>query len=156
MPSPSSSSPSGGSGTSSIPTLSISSAAGDLSLVLVATAAGAAVGSLVGVYGTGAPIVWTVVGAVMAGGAVTIGLARRLKRRLDRLHALASAVLDGRDPIYLAAERDDALGRLEAQLAAAMRVVQGRLDELSVEQDRFQAILRGMVEGVLVTDLNGR
>ena len=124
--------------------------------MLTATAAGAAVGSLVGTYVTGAPFASTVVGALLAGGAVTSALARRLKRRLDRLHALARAVLDGRDPIYLAAERDDALGRLEAQLAAAMRVVGGRLDELSVEQDRFRAILRGMVEGVLVTDLNGR
>src|SRR4030095_7071721 len=82
MPSPSSSSPSGGLGTSSIPTLSISSAAGDLILVLVATAAGAAAGSLVGVYGTGMPLPWTVAGAVVAGGAGTITLRRRAQTRV--------------------------------------------------------------------------
>jgi two-component system phosphate regulon sensor histidine kinase PhoR len=98
----------------------------------------------------------TVSCAGVAGTAVSAVLARRLSRRLHRLAALADGVREGRDPIYLAAERDDALGQLEASLAAAMRVVQGRLHELSVEQDRFQAILRGMVEGVLVTDLNGR
>src|SRR5262245_26519849 len=102
MPSPSSSSPSGGSGTSSIPTLSISSAARDLTLVLVATVAGAAMGSLVGAHGAGV-LFSTVTCAGVAGTAMTTLLARRLSRRLHRLAALADGVREGREPIYLAA-----------------------------------------------------
>jgi hypothetical protein len=36
------------------------------------------------------------------------------------------------------------------------RSVKATIGELKVEQERMEAILRGMVEGVLVTDLNGR
>ncbi|HWP65033.1 MAG TPA: ATP-binding protein, partial [Candidatus Limnocylindria bacterium] len=83
-------------------------------------------------------------------------LGGRLVRRLRRLESVVSAVREGRELPYVAAERDDALGRLEAALGGALRVVHGRLHELGVERDRFQTILRGMAEGVLVADLDGR
>ena len=122
-------------------------------LVVAGTLAGAVAGWQVGV---GGELPWVLGGGALAGTAVAGMLARRLVRRLRRLHALADAVQEGRDRVYVAAERADALGSLEAALGTTMRVVEGQLDDLRVEQDRFQAILRGMVEGVLVTDLDGR
>ena len=47
-------------------------------------------------------------------------------------------------------------GELEAQLGEMARRVGGTIGELRVERERLEAILRGMVEGVLVTDLHGR
>src|SRR5207247_10383090 len=57
---------------------------------------------------------------------------------------------------YLAPERRDDLGVLEAQLAEMAREVAATIAALRVERERLEAILRGMVEGVLVTDLVGR
>src|SRR5207247_1701306 len=54
------------------------------------------------------------------------------------------------------AERRDELGLLEAQLGEMGRSVTTTIAELRLERERVEAILRGMVEGVLVTDLDGR
>ena len=70
--------------------------------------------------------------------------------------AFASKLAAGEAPPYLAPERPDDLGVLEAQLGEMARRVGGTIGELRVERERLEAILRGMVEGVLVTDLDGR
>jgi two-component system phosphate regulon sensor histidine kinase PhoR len=127
--------------------------------VSAGTLAGAVGGALVGGGTTGGAtgtLPGVCVGAAFAGVAMTFVVARRFVRRLGRLQAVAATLQEGREATYLAAERGDALGSFEAALGAATRAVQTRLDALEVEQDRFQAILRGMVEGVLVTDLGGR
>jgi two-component system phosphate regulon sensor histidine kinase PhoR len=85
-----------------------------------------------------------------------VASARRTARRLRRLSALAGALSQRTEPVYLVAERGDALGSVEEALGAGVRTVQQRLETLRIEHDRFHAILRGMVEGVLVTDLSGR
>jgi two-component system phosphate regulon sensor histidine kinase PhoR len=127
--------------------------------VFAGTLAGAVGGALVGGGATsGLPgtLPGVCVGAALLGIATAVLGARRFARRLERLQAVAATLEEGREAMYLAAERGDALGVLEATLGAATRAVQTRLGELEMEQDRFQAILRGMVEGVLVTDLGGR
>jgi two-component system phosphate regulon sensor histidine kinase PhoR len=68
--------------------------------------------------------------ATLLGLAAAIFLSRGMLRRIQRLVAFAGKLAAGEPPPYLAPERHDALGLLEA-------------------------ILRGMVEGVLVTDLDG-
>src|SRR5262249_61457973 len=88
-----------------------------------------------------------------AGGA--LGLARRMLRRLQRLVGFASKLAAGEAPPYLAPERRDDLGVLEAQLGEMARRIGGTIGELRVERERLEAILRGMVEGVLVPDLTG-
>jgi two-component system phosphate regulon sensor histidine kinase PhoR len=150
MPSRNSSSRFGGSGTGLIPTLSISNAIGDFLLVIAGTLAGVVAGELLG----GVPL--TVGLGATTGLLVAVVLARRVVRRLRRLRTLALAMHEGNVPPYVAAERADALGALEEAVGLAMREVQSRLDAQRIEQDRSQAILRGMVEGVLVTDLGGR
>src|SRR5262249_59085675 len=53
-------------------------------------------------------------------------------------------------------ERRDDLGVLESRLADMARDVQVTLAAMQVERERLEAILRGMVEGVVVCDLAGR
>jgi two-component system phosphate regulon sensor histidine kinase PhoR len=87
--------------------------------------------------------------------AAALALSRRMLRRIQRLVTFASRLAAGEPPPYIAPERRDALGLLEAQLGDMARSVAGTIAELRVEQERLEAILRGMVEGVLVTDLAG-
>src|SRR5438094_181691 len=94
--------------------------------------------------------------AMLLGLATSLGLSRRLLRRIQRLVAFARAVAGGAPAPYLAPERHDDLGVLEAQLADMAREVAATIAALRVERERLEAILRGMVEGVLVTDLVGR
>jgi two-component system phosphate regulon sensor histidine kinase PhoR len=97
-------------------------------------------------------------GLVMAsllGLVAAILLSRGMLRRIQRLVTFAGKLAAGEPPPYLASERRDALGLLEAQLGDMARSVAGTIAELRVEQERLEAILRGMVEGVLVTDLDG-
>src|SRR5437773_885913 len=94
--------------------------------------------------------------AMLLGLATSLVLSRRLLRRIQRLVAFARAVAGGAPAPYLAPERRDDLGVLEAQLAEMAREVAATIAALRVERERLEAILRGMVEGVLVTDLVGR
>jgi len=87
--------------------------------------------------------------------AIALGLARRMLRRLQRLVGFASKLAAGEAPPYLAPERPDDLGVLESQFGEMARRIGGNIVELRVERERLEAILRGMVEGVLVTDLAG-
>src|SRR5262249_38936346 len=88
-------------------------------------------------------------------GAAALLLARRLLRRLQRVVGFAGKLAAGEAPPYLAPERPDDVGDLEAQLGEMARQIGGTIGELRVERERLEAILRGMVEGVLVTDLAG-
>jgi two-component system phosphate regulon sensor histidine kinase PhoR len=54
---------------------------------------------------------------------------------------------------YLAPERPDDLGALERHFADMARGIAATVRALRLEQERTEAILRGMVEGVVVTDL---
>jgi two-component system phosphate regulon sensor histidine kinase PhoR len=82
-------------------------------------------------------------------------LSGRLLRRLQRLVGFARRLAAGEPAPYLAPERRDDLGAVEAQLGEMARRVAATIAELRVGQERLEAILRGMVEGVLVTDVRG-
>jgi two-component system phosphate regulon sensor histidine kinase PhoR len=116
-----------------------------------------------------APLLWSgsgvvsirrhVAGGLLLGGLLAMGVAltitRRTQRRVQRLVAFASKLAAGEPPPYLAPERSDDLGLLEARLGEMTRRVDATISDLRVERERLEAILRGMVEGVLVTDLAG-
>lgn len=93
--------------------------------------------------------------AVVLGLAAALVLSRRMLRRIQRLVSFARRLAAGEPPPYIAPERRDELGVLEAQLGEMAHSVVATIAELRVEQERLEAILRGMVEGVLVTDLAG-
>jgi two-component system phosphate regulon sensor histidine kinase PhoR len=93
--------------------------------------------------------------AALLGLLAALLLSRSLLRRIRRLVTFARIVGQGETPPYLGPERPDDLGVLEAQLADMAREVVSTIAALRVERERVEAILRGMVEGVLVIDLEG-
>jgi two-component system phosphate regulon sensor histidine kinase PhoR len=93
--------------------------------------------------------------AMLIGLTAALALSRRMLRRIQRLVTFARHLAAGEAAPYLAPERQDDLGVLEAQLGEMARAVGVTIASLRVEQERLEAILRGMVEGVLVTDLAG-
>lgn len=103
---------------------------------------------------------WSIViglcGAVVVGMGVALALSRRLLRRIQRLVAYAGLIAADEPTPYLGAELPDELGQLESQLADMAQRIAGTIATLRMEQERQEAILRGMVEGVVVTDLAER
>jgi two-component system phosphate regulon sensor histidine kinase PhoR len=97
-----------------------------------------------------------IVVAALLGLGAALALSRGMLRRIQRLVAFAGRLASGDESLYIAAERADDLGLLETQLGEMAREVAATIAALRVERERLEAILRGMVEGVLVTDLTGR
>jgi two-component system, OmpR family, phosphate regulon sensor histidine kinase PhoR len=103
-----------------------------------------------------APLATGLATAVILGLGVAWVLSGAMRRRIDRMVRFAAALAAGRPPPPVGPERGDSLGVLESRLADMARDVQTTLAAMRVERERLEAILRGMVEGVLVTDLDGR
>lgn len=82
-------------------------------------------------------------------------LARALQRRVGRLTELSIALIEERPPPDVRPQ-SDAFGRLERNLVAMGRALSARLENLREEKSKLQAVLSGMVEGVLVIDPFGR
>ena len=101
--------------------------------------------------------IWHVLQALLMGTlvgvALGVALAGRTQRRLERLSRSARSLAAGEAVPYIAPERADELGELEGHFADMARGVVATIAELRLEQERMEAILRGMVEGVVVTDL---
>jgi two-component system phosphate regulon sensor histidine kinase PhoR len=103
-----------------------------------------------------APIATGLLAAMALGVTVAWLLSSAMVRRIRRLVGFAAALADGTPAPPLGPERADELGLLETQLAEMASNVSATLREMRVERERLEAILRGMVEGVLVIDLTGR
>jgi two-component system phosphate regulon sensor histidine kinase PhoR len=97
----------------------------------------------------------SVIPALLLALVAAVILSRGMLRRIQRLVAFARRLAAGEPVAYIGPERYDDLGVLEAQLAEMARDVAATITALRVEQERLEAILRGMVEGVLVADLAG-
>lgn len=102
-----------------------------------------------------APIAFALVSALGFGIFVAWLLSGAMVRRIQRLVRFGAALAGGTPPPPLGPERNDDLGILETQLAEMARNVAHTLAAVRVERERLEAILRGMVEGVVVTDLTG-
>jgi two-component system phosphate regulon sensor histidine kinase PhoR len=98
---------------------------------------------------TGAAIAATV------GVAAVLLLARAVQRRVGRLTEFSVALVEERELPDLVPQQD-AFGRLERNLVGMGRTLSTRLESLREEKSKLQAILSGMVEGVLVIDPGGR
>jgi two-component system phosphate regulon sensor histidine kinase PhoR len=94
--------------------------------------------------------------AVLLGLAAALAVSRGMLRRIQRLVAFARALAGGDTSVPMAAERADDLGVLEEQVGEMARSVAATITELRVSRERLEAILRSMVEGVVVSDLDGR
>ncbi|HEX7406431.1 MAG TPA: ATP-binding protein [Candidatus Binatia bacterium] len=82
-------------------------------------------------------------------------LSRRLSRRVSRLTEFSNAVAAGAPPPPLLPEGEDIVGRLETNLVAMADGLSARLYTAREEQGKLEAVLSGMVEGVLVIDRAG-
>ena len=105
-----------------------------------------------------APIGVGLLAAIVLGVVVVVApLAARCVRRIAAPRPLRGVARDRRTPPPpLGAERATTSGVLESQLARdGARPSPARSPTMRVERERLEAILRGMVEGVLVTDLHG-
>ncbi len=102
------------------------------------------------------PIGAALAAAVVLGFWVAWLVSAAMRRRIARLVSFAGALAAGRTPPPMGPERSDQLGVLETQIATMAHEVEHTLGAMRVERERLEAILRGMVEGVIVTDLDGR
>ncbi|MFI5398740.1 MAG: sensor histidine kinase [Candidatus Binatia bacterium] len=82
-------------------------------------------------------------------------LSRRLSRRVSRLTEFSNAVAAGAPPPPLLPEGEDIIGRLETNLVAMADSLSARLQTAREEQGKLEAVLSGMLEGVLVIDRVG-
>jgi len=84
-----------------------------------------------------------------------VRLSQWLSGRIEALVHFSQAVAADAEPPPMAAERRDALGQLEANLATMGRAVRERLRATREEEQKLRAVLAGMVEGVVVVDARG-
>lgn len=102
------------------------------------------------------PVATALATAIALGLAVAWLVSSAMRRRVQRMVGFAAALAAEAPTPPMTAERKDDLGLLETQLADMASKIQVTLAAMRVERERLEAILRGMVEGVLVTDLDGR
>lgn len=82
-------------------------------------------------------------------------LTRRLSRSVERLGEFAAGLLRGEAPPPPRPETDGAAGRIGADIAAIVCGLGDQLRAAREERQRLEAVLGGMVEGVLVLDAAG-
>jgi len=82
-------------------------------------------------------------------------IARRLSRRVTRLTEFSRAVAEGQAPPPLVSQADDIVGELESNLLSMAQSLSAELRAAQDETGKLEAVLRGMVEGVLVIDESG-
>ncbi len=102
------------------------------------------------------PVRWRILGASLAAALLALGIAyffsRSLTRRIDRLRTFAENLVDPRVTGTLLADQEDELGVLARSLGRMATQLRELVERLSLESARRQAILAGMVEGVLAVD----
>lgn len=90
-----------------------------------------------------------------AGTVAAAALNRRLTRRAERLDAMADALVRRELPSHLLPDERDAMNRAERRLLDAADAVVTSIESLDRQREEFEAILRGMVEAVVVTGVRG-
>ncbi len=95
-------------------------------------------------------------GALAAAAVVALAFSAPLGRRVQAIADAARRYAQGEIPRAPADVGDDELGMVARALDGTVSELSRRLDELGRDRARMQAILSGMVEGVLVVDDHGR
>jgi two-component system, OmpR family, phosphate regulon sensor histidine kinase PhoR len=129
-----------------------------LATVVVASEAPAAVGlAALCIKGRVAPG-WAglaIGGGLVAGLAVAAGFNRMLNSRAERLEAMADALDHRQLPSHLLPDERDAMSRAERRLLDAADTIVTTIGSLDQQREEFEAILRGMIEAVVVTGVRG-
>ena len=83
-------------------------------------------------------------------------LSRRLTRRADRMAAFTGKIASGDFSSRIASDGKDELGVLAENLNLMAGQLKKNVDALSQEKVILTAVLKGMADGVMVTDAQGR
>lgn len=94
--------------------------------------------------------------ALLGGGLIAYLLSARLARRVRAIAAIAERYGQGDVPASRPNFGEDELGMVARALEGSVRELGTRLDEQARDRARTEAILSGMIEGVLVVDAAGR
>lgn len=129
-----------------------------LATVVVASQAPATVGLVaLSINGKLAPG-WAglaIAGGLAGGTIAAAALNRMLTHRAERLEALADALDHRQLPSHLLPDERDAMSRAERRLLDAADTVVTTIGSLDRQREEFEAILRGMIEAVVVTTVRG-
>ena len=102
---------------------------------------------------------WTLsyglVAVILVGGLSALLFSRRISRRIQRIEAMSREILSGSGEVTNGAPRDE-LGALEQHLADLAREMRQHLASTEAERGKLEAVLRSMIDGVVVLDREGR
>jgi two-component system, OmpR family, phosphate regulon sensor histidine kinase PhoR len=93
--------------------------------------------------------------SAIAGGSIAISAGRVWARRAERLDAVAAALESRRPPAHLLGEERDPMGHAERRLLAVADAILDQLRSLGEQREELEAVLRGMIEAVVVTGRRG-
>jgi len=129
-----------------------------LATIVVASQAPAAIGlvalSINGKLGAA----WaglTIAAGLVCGTMAAAALNRLMTHRAERLEAMAAALEHRQLPSHLLPDERDAMNRAERRLLQAADTVVTTIALLDRQREEFEAILRGMIEAVVVTGVRG-
>jgi two-component system phosphate regulon sensor histidine kinase PhoR len=88
--------------------------------------------------------------------AVSFGLSWLTLRPLREMRRVADSIAGGNLGSRLTARGVDELGGISTAINQMAEQIRERIEETTSEKDQLQAVLNGMVEGVLVVDVAGR
>ena len=129
-----------------------------LATVVVASQAPATIGLIaLSINGKIAPA-WaglTIAGGLVCGTIAAAALNHMMTARAERLEAMASALEHRQLPSHLLPDERDAMNRAERRLLEAADTVVTTIGSLDRQREEFEAILRGMIEAVVVTGVRG-
>ncbi len=86
---------------------------------------------------------------------LSFGITRLTLRPVEELRSAVTDIADGRLETRLSWDTRDELGEISASINRVAEQLRTRLDEENSERTRLEAVLRSMVEGVLVIDPSG-
>jgi two-component system, OmpR family, phosphate regulon sensor histidine kinase PhoR len=92
---------------------------------------------------------------ILFGGASAAWFSRRITGRIRRIEALSREILSGAGEVPSLPERDE-LGALERHLVSLAREMREQLAGTEAERAKLEAVLRSMIDGVVMLDGEGR
>jgi two-component system phosphate regulon sensor histidine kinase PhoR len=95
-----------------------------------------------------------ILGAAVAGWSA-LAVARVWASRAERIETVAASLEKRQPPPHLIPDERDAMGRAERRLLGAADGVVDEVESLAEQRDEFEAILRSMIEAVVVTGSRG-
>jgi two-component system, OmpR family, phosphate regulon sensor histidine kinase PhoR len=90
-----------------------------------------------------------------AGGSIAISAGRTWARRAERLDAVAASLESRRPPAHLLGDARDPMGHAERRLLVVADSILDQLRSLGEQREELEAVLRGMIEAVVVTGRRG-